>query len=72
MDSETLLRLERLETSVGDIRETLGEIRGQICTPKSIQTALKDPTTMLIALVVFMATTSGQSASQLIQALANP
>lgn len=65
-------RLERLDASVADIRETLGQIKGQLCAPKTVHAALKEPQTMLIALLVFMATTSGQSVSQLLAQIGSP
>ncbi len=65
-------RLERLDASVADIRETLGEIKGHMCAPKTIHAALKEPQTMLIAVLVFMATTSGQSISQVLAQIGTP
>lgn len=66
-------RLSRLEDQVGDIRETLGEVRGLLCKPKDISSALKEPSTLIVLITVLAASASGQSIQLALQSLAaNP
>jgi hypothetical protein len=62
-------RLARLEDQVGDIRETLGEVRGLLCKPKDLSSALKEPSTLIVLVTVLAASASGQSIQMALQTL---
>lgn len=66
-------RLARLEDQVGDIRETMGEVKGLLCKPKDLTQALREPSTLIVLITVLAASASGQSIQLALQSLAqNP
>ncbi len=66
-------RLARLEDQVGDIREAVGEVRGLLCKPKDMASALREPSTLIVLVTVLAASASGQSIQMALQTLAqNP